>query len=208
MTKIAEIEFAAVDFESAGSGPGRTDHPVQIGMGIMRDLVIKPEDFFTSYIACPEPVTWSARKVHGIVNEDLVGAPVLAGLWPQIEHALGNRAVVAHGAGTEKRFLRAFPLHGFGPWIDTLSLARAVYPNLASHALGDIIADLGLLPKITELYPAFRWHDALSDALASLVLLQNIVHVLSWENEPLQRLLFLEQTAYYAERKSGRSAGK
>ena len=52
-------------------------------------------------------------------------------LWPPIRDRLAGAAVVAHGAGTEKRFLRAFPYHGFSPWIDTLRLARKVLPNLS-----------------------------------------------------------------------------
>ncbi len=173
--KFADLEFAAIDFESAGSGPGLTDEPVQIAIVAMRGGEITTS--LVSYLAPSRPVTWAARAVHGIADNDLCHAPTLNTLWPQIREALTNRWVVAHGAATEKRFLRVFPLHGFGPWIDTLSLTRLVYPGLASHALGDAVAALDLLsaPEIST--PRFRWHDAECDAIASLVLLRHIVAV-------------------------------
>ena len=66
---------------------------------------------------------------------------------------------------TERRFLRAFPFHGFGPWVDTLKLSRAVWPEKKSFALGDLILELGLEDDLCDALPGFRWHDALSDAL-------------------------------------------
>ena len=74
----ADTEFAAIDFESAGLVKGGTDVAVQIGISIMRpDLEIRREEFFTSYLASDQKITWAARKVHGISDADLEGAPQL-----------------------------------------------------------------------------------------------------------------------------------
>lgn len=172
---VGETVFAAIDFESAGLRKGGTEVPVQIGIAEMKGGEIFTGGFFGSFLATEEEITWSAQKVHGITREDLAGAPQLIGLWPRLRDLLGGRWLVAHGAATEKRFLRAFPFHGFGPWVDTLKLARAAWPSLESFALGDLIAVLGLEDELRTLHPPFRWHDALSDAVASLVLLRRIV---------------------------------
>ena len=123
--------LAALDFESAGEAPGRTDSPVQCGMATMRGSLLLPGTFFVSYINPRRPVTWAARQVHGISDEDVADAPDMSALWPEFRARLSGAIIVAHSAGTERRFLRAFPFHHFGPWLDTLHLSRKAWPGLA-----------------------------------------------------------------------------
>lgn len=130
---------------------------------------------FVSFLHTDAPIQWSAQKVHGIRPEDLADAPSLLMLWPQLKKRMAGAVVVAHGKGTEKRFLRAFPGHGFGPWIDTLHLSRAVWPDLGDHSLGSTCEAAGLTAEIQKLAPGKNWHDALFDAVASLVLLEHII---------------------------------
>jgi DNA polymerase III subunit epsilon len=200
---VDDIPFAAVDFESAGVRPGGTDVPVQIGIAVMQGG--RFGETFTSFLGTDQPVTWSAQKVHGIRTEDLAGAPRLPELWPRVRALLGNRWVVAHGAATEKRFLRAYPFHGFGPWVDTLKVVRAVWPDLPSFALGEVIKALGLEAETRALHEGFRWHDALSDALASLVLLRQAVAECALADSPAEVLLHPDDSAYH--RAKARRAG-
>lgn len=139
----------------------------------MCDLEIS--ESFSSFLFTDQPITWAARKVHGIRAKDLAGSPRLPDLWPDIHRLLQNRWLVAHGSATERRFLRAFPFHGFGPWVDTLKISRAVWPEKNSFALGDLVLDLDLEEDLRRALPGFRWHDALSDATASLVLLRRAI---------------------------------
>jgi DNA polymerase-3 subunit epsilon len=173
--RIGETRFAAIDFESAGSAPGRTDEPVQIAIVHLLGSKIAPS--LCSYVKAGSPVTWAARKVHGITDSMIRDAPRLVDLWPRIKSDMEGCWIVAHGAATEKRFLRVFPFHSFGPWVDTLDLARAVYPGLASHALGEVIKALGLENEPEIQAGGFRWHDARCDAIASLVVLRHLVAV-------------------------------
>ena len=186
-----------IDFESAGSAPGLTDEPVQIAVIHWNGEEIKTA--LNSYLRPSRKVTWSAKEVHGIDDEMLVRAPLFVDLWPQVKSSLGNRWVVAHGAATEKRFLRVFPFHGFGPWVDTLTLTRAVYPSLPSHALSDAVEKLGLTPQLpTE---GFRWHDACSDAIATAVLLRHLIQVTEIDQEPAEILTRPNLTEYFAHRR-------
>jgi len=172
---IAETRFAAIDFESAGSAPGRTDEPVQIAIAHL--LGMRITGGLCSYVRTENPVTWAARKVHGITDSMIKDAPRFVELWPRIKSDMEGCWIVAHGAATEKRFLRVFPFHSFGPWVDTLDLARAVYPGLPSHALGEVIKALGLEDEPEIRTDDFRWHDAHCDAVASLVLLRHLIAV-------------------------------
>lgn len=197
--KVGEIAFAAIDFESAGTGPGLTDEPVQIAVAHLNGGDVAPG--FSSYLLPSRSVTWAARAVHGIGDERLVGAPRLVDLWPRVKAAMHGRWIVAHGAATEKRFLRVFPFHGFGPWVDTLVLTRAVYPQLASHALGEAVQALGLQQESELLVPGFRWHDAHCDAVASLVLLRHLIAVAGLAEAPAKTLAQTNLAAYFAARK-------
>ena len=173
--RIAETRFAAIDFESAGSAPGRTDEPVQIAIAHLLGTEISGA--LSSYVQAEGSVTWAARKVHGITDSMIKDAPRFMDLWPRIKADMEGCWIVAHGAATEKRFLRVFPFHAFGPWVDTLDLARAVYPGLPSHALGEVVRALGLENDPEIRAENFRWHDARCDAVASLVLLRHLIFV-------------------------------
>lgn len=196
---IPDTGFAAIDFEGAGSAPGRTEEPVQIAVVHMDGDRIR--EVLDSYVRPQIPVTWAAKKVHGISDEMVADAPRLLDLWPTIKTAMEGRWIVAHGASTEKRFLRVFPFHSFGPWVDTLVLTRAVYPGLASHGLGDIIRALDLEKEQEISGEGFRWHDAGCDAAASLVLLRHLVRVCDLGGSNPDILLRPDLTSYFSARR-------
>jgi len=186
---IREISFAGLDFESAGERANEAGVPIQIGIAAMEGLAPRDESYFRSYLRAERPVTWSAQQIHGITAADLKDAPDLLSLWPEIKARLGGRWIVAHGSGTEKRFLRAFPLHGFGPWVDTLTLSRKILPGRSTYALSDLVVGLGLDGEIRAQLPDFRWHEALSDALASLFLLRKLIELAGIADHPAEVLL-------------------
>lgn len=207
-TPVRDAAWAALDFESAGAARGRPDAPVQVGMAVWRGGEVGA--FFRSYIDAPGRVTPAARAVHGLGEADLSGAPAMAALWPEFKARLSGAVVVAHGAGTERRFLRAFPLHGFGPWIDTLNLSRALLPDLSGHALGTVAMACGLEPEVRRLCPDLDWHDALFDAVASLVFLRHVVASLDLSGARVGQLRNFDAAAYRQRRhvlRAARTAG-
>lgn len=179
---LAATEFAAIDFESAGSFErGKTDCPIQIGIACMRGSQFLPETFFRSYLQADAREICLTNAVHRISPVQLVGAPSLMSLWPAVRDRLRNRCIVAHGAGTERRHLRIFPFHGFGPWIDTLKLTRILHPNLADYSLGALIVAFSLEQEMHQLCIGLNWHDALYDAVACLLLLRTLMdHAALW----------------------------
>jgi DNA polymerase-3 subunit epsilon len=186
---VGELSFAALDFESAGERPNEAGIPVQLGVVWMQGLSVSSDSFYRSYLKASRPVTWTARQIHGITDEDLRDAPELLSLWPELKQRLGGRWMVAHGVGTEKRYLRAFPMHGFGPWIDTLTLSRKILTGRSSYALSELAGELSLEAEARALLPDFRWHEALSDALASLLLLKKLIELSGIADHPAETLL-------------------
>jgi DNA polymerase-3 subunit epsilon len=201
MPLVRHSRFTAIDFESAGAARGEADSPVQVGLATW-SLADGHGGNFVSHLSTDRPVQWSARKVHGIGPEDLKDAPALLSLWPELKGRLAGAVVVAHGKGTEKRFLRAFPGHGFGPWIDTLLLARAAWPELPDHSLGALCVRRGLTEKVRTIVPEKSWHDALFDAAASLVLLEHVVAELSLADLPVEHLAKPDTSAWHRMKRS------
>jgi DNA polymerase-3 subunit epsilon len=196
MPLVCQSRFTAIDFESAGASRGMNDAPVQVGLACW-SVEAGHGDFFVSYLHTSQPVQWSARKVHGIGPQDLADAPALLSLWPELKARLAGAVVVAHGKGTEKRFLRSFPGHGFGPWIDTLLLARAAWPALPDHSLGALCDACQLTSAVRQIVPGKSWHDALFDAAASLVLLEHLVHTLALTGHPVDCLVHPDTSAWH-----------
>ena len=174
---LKNLEFASIDFESTGHREGIGDEPIQVGIAVMKGFEINENSFFSSYIkpSNDHQITSRSHSVHRIKNEQLEKSPVLFELWPKINELLSKRVVVAHGAGTEKRFLRSFPMHGFDIWIDTLQLAKKVLPESTDYSLGALIQDIGAHEDLKNICPELDWHDALFDAVASLFLLRELL---------------------------------
>lgn len=190
--KLADLSFAAIDFESAGAAVGETDQAVQVGIVRVNGL-FGVEEHYCHYLACTRPIHWRASKVHGITSAQLADAKPLLQHWSELKRLLGNAVVLGHNLGTERKFLNTFPSHGFGPWLDTLKLARRVLPDANDYSLGAICEAVGIKEEIQALSPRKNWHDAHFDAVASLCLLRYVVRGLGLESSPLQDLSFALQ---------------
>ncbi len=139
------IEFAAIDFETTGYENGNVNEPWQLGLALVRDgrIVETREWFFGT------PLTPDAQP--------------LMDQWDDFYPYLAGRRLVAHNISTERTILtRIAPLTKWGPWTDTLKVAKAMFPRLPSYALGDLCSILGLVPQME----GRSWHDGLYDAVA------------------------------------------
>ena len=127
---------------------------------------------------------------------DRFTARMFRGLWvPAMLSSLGwalsdmaDAVVVGHNPATERKFLRRFPGHGFGPWLDTLALGKMCVPGLPDYSLSTLCDSLGLTPSVDALLPGRRWHDALYDALGSLLVVRFLVRELKLSSQPLEVL--------------------
>jgi DNA polymerase-3 subunit epsilon len=82
----------------------------------------------------------------------------------------------------------AFPLHGFGPWIDTLELVRIAYPRCASHRLEVLVEDIGVGDRVRSLCPGLAPHDAAYDAAACAAVLEHLLDLPHWEGVSVEDL--------------------
>ena len=149
------VEFAAIDFETTGYENGATNEPWQLGVALVRDgVIVCTDEFFfkTSQPPPHEPQTANHEPRTTILDQ-----------WSSWYPLLEGRRLVAHNIATERTILtRLAPLTKWGPWVDTLKLAKARYPKLPSYALGDLCEMFGLVPQME----GRTWHDGLYDAVA------------------------------------------
>lgn len=139
------VDFAAIDFETTGYENGGANEPWQLGVAVVRgsEIVATAEWFFGT------PLTPDFE-------------PMMA-QWNDWYPYLSGRRLVAHNIATERTILtRAAPLTDWGPWTDTLKLARARYPGLPDYTLSGLCTALGAVPKLEDR----TWHDGLFDAVA------------------------------------------
>lgn len=94
--------FAVIDFETTGFVPERGDRVVEIGM-VLLDEHGQREGSWTTLVNPRRDV--GASHVHGIHGGDLLDAPEFVEVSDEILTLIAGRAVVAHNATFDMRFL-------------------------------------------------------------------------------------------------------
>lgn len=172
---LGSLAFAVVDLETSGGRPragrdrtGRL-HPAaeitEVGVVCLSGGVIQTR--FQSLCAIAGPLPASIRRITGITPELLAEAPFWERVALDLMGRLEGRLWVAHHAGFDGAFLKAYLPSGC--WrrhrlLCTLKLARVLVPEAERFGLGALVAHLGLQHG--------RPHRALEDAEATAQLLQ------------------------------------
>ncbi len=180
---IFDAELTVLDYESTGSLRGFPNEPWQIGMVSLKGGKVDPSSMFESLLRVDanRPFNPHAPGRHALLRAEIAAAPPPQELWSAILPRLTNVPLCAHNVATEKKFTRAMaPMHPFGPWIDTLRIARKVWPGCPSYALEDLIVMLDLKPKVDALCAGKDAHDALYDAVASAMILEHLLEQPGW----------------------------
>ncbi|MDF7825751.1 3'-5' exonuclease [Pontiellaceae bacterium B12227] len=180
---IFNARITVLDYETTGSVRGFPTEPWQIGMITLDCGKVDPDSMFESLLKVDanRPFNPHAPGRHSVLRAEIAEAPTPQELWLQVRSRLTGFPLCAHNVGTEKKFTRAMaPMHQFGIWIDTLRIARKVWPGCSSYALDDLIVLLDLKPQIDELCGGKEAHDALYDAVASAKLLEHLLAQPGW----------------------------
>ena len=189
-TTAHAARFAVIDFETTGAVAGYAVEPWQVGIVRVEGGAVCGGVSFESLLRVGErPFNPRAPGRHAQLRAQLAVAPSVGELLPTLSGWLTGVPLVAHNVGTERTMLaKMAPLHRFGPWVDTLALARHAYPDLASKALDDVVAVLGLAPQVRKLCPGREAHDAYYDAVACAVLFTHFLALPGWENVTVEAL--------------------
>lgn len=153
------MDFIAIDVETANADMASI---CQIGIvrytdGVLRDewsSLVDPEDYF-SFINI---------DIHGITEEDVVGAPTFSEVYDELSRLMSDTVSVSHTHFDKVSIDRAIEKHSLPGlntiWLDSAKIARRTWPEFANkgYGLANVSRKIGY---------EFKHHDALEDAKAS-----------------------------------------
>lgn len=175
---LLNLAWTGLDFEGAGSYNGQEDAPVQVGIGQMVNGRLNST--YREYLYVNRQIAPIATSVHRITNAMLAGKPKLIEIWPIFEPWWGKTIIVAHNVATEKKFTRIFNMSATPLWVDTLKISRAQYPFAPNHSLTTMLELVKGTDEVKKLC-SFEAHDALFDAIGTLILLRKLLTAKGWE---------------------------
>lgn len=176
-------KYAIVDLETTGHSPANGDRMIQIAIVIMKDWKI--ERTYTKFIHPGKSIPSFIQDLTHITDEDVKDALPFEAHADYIYELISDCVFVAHNTDFDLSFLQAeFKRAGLPKWhgkkMDTVELAKILFPMSLSFKLGDLAADLNI-----ELENAHRADD---DALATAELFKR-----SWKELLSLPQLTLEQ---------------
>ena len=153
-------EFCVFDTETTGLDPG-VEYMTEIGAVIVKNGEVVEE--FDTFVKPGKPITPKITELTGITNEMVADAPGEKEALEAFLKFAGDRILVGHNVHAfDMRFLRAAAKRSgikLEPtYIDTLTMAQAMYPGLHNYKQGTINKHLEL--------PAYEAHRACEDSAA------------------------------------------
>lgn len=176
-------KYAIVDIETTGHSPANGDRMIQIAIVIMQQWqVVKT---YTKFIHPGKSIPMFIQDLTNITDEDVKDALPFEAYADKIYELLQDTVFVAHNTDFDLSFLQAeFTRAGLPKWhgkkMDTVELAKILFPMSLSYKLGDLASDLNI--------PLESAHRADEDALATAYLLKRC-----WEELLTLPLVTLEQ---------------
>ncbi|MFS4458857.1 PolC-type DNA polymerase III [Bdellovibrio sp. HCB2-146] len=167
------MRFIAFDLETTGTVPG-VDQIVEIGA--VRFINGQPEAVFATLVDPQRAIPPGASKVNGITDDMVKGKPTIESLLGSLAEFCGDDFMIAHNAPFDAQFLisdvkkfeTAAPK---GLILDTLPIARKVFPGLPNYKLGTLVQHLKI--------PTTDFHRAEEDATYAGHLFMNMVKRIS-----------------------------
>jgi len=153
------MEFVAIDVETANADMASI---CQIGLAKFKDgqlieewsSLIDPEDYFD----------FININIHGITEEDVVGAPTFSEVVGELSNHLTGTVCVSHTHFDRVSVGRALEKYSLNPidtiWLDSARVARRTWEECAwrGYGLSNLCNIIGY---------KFKHHDALEDAKAA-----------------------------------------
>lgn len=138
-----------LDFETTGLHPEEGDRVTEVAaLKVQGGRIVGS---FTSLVNCGVAIPAYISKFTGITQQMIDAAPEPALVFRKLLQFIGHHPVLAHNAIFDRRFLqsecRRLGLAGsdsLPEFICSVGIARRMFPELKSHALGALAAHLGL----------------------------------------------------------------
>ena len=163
--------YCVFDLETTGVSY-RTDKITEIGIIKYKDGEII--DKFESFVNPEKPIPMKVQEITNITDEMVKDAPTIEQILPKVMEFFGDSVLVAHNADFDTGFIRYncqlqnIPFEN--TYLDTLQLAKELYPDFTKYKLGIIAEKLGIKVEVA--------HRALDDVETTVKVLSKMFEVL------------------------------
>lgn len=186
--------FVVLDFETV-TPKGRPPEPIELAaMRIMPGLIVD-SNFDVNFLIRPPaeaPITPFDTAQTGIRWEDVEDAPSVEGILAQFQSALRdcNPVLVAQNAKYEAAIIRRLSEHCSDvarmPFVDTILLAKHLFPGLANYKLDTLAQHLSIaIPR--------RRHRALPDVELTLRVFLKLLE--AGQNQGIKKIIDMRRVA-------------
>lgn len=140
------MRFIAFDFETTGTLAG-VDQIVEVGAVRFVDGLV--DAVYSTLVDPKTSIPEGATRVNGITNDMVLGKPTIDSLLPSLADFCEDLPMVAHNAPFDAQFLLAAIKKYESPApkglvLDTLAMARKVFPGLPNYRLGTLVQHLNI----------------------------------------------------------------
>lgn len=139
--------YAVVDLETTGHSSAKGDRIIQIAIVFIKNMKI--ENTYTWFVNPGQKISPFIRQLTDISDEDVKDAPYFEEIASEVARLLEGTVFVAHNTDFDLPFLQAeFTRCGIAQWtgkkMDTVELAKIIFPSSPSYRLQDIAQELGI----------------------------------------------------------------
>ena len=159
--KIDEEEFVVFDIETTGLN-SHTNEIIEIGaVKIKAGRIV---DRYSQLINPGRPIPYHITEITSITNEQVANEPKIDEVIGKFVDFVGDAVLVAHNAPFDMGFIKRdikkyLNIDLQSSVIDTLQMARDLFPDLKKYGLGDLNKTLGLALE--------KHHRAVDDSQAT-----------------------------------------
>ena len=148
---LENATYCVLDLETTGLS-FRTEKITEIGiMKVKNHEVI---DELSTFVNPEKPIPQRVVEVTNITDEMVKDAPTIEEILPKVLEFVGDSILVAHNADFDIGFLKhncsELGLKLDNTYIDTLRLAKALFPEYKKYKLGIIAENLGIKVEVAH----------------------------------------------------------
>lgn len=166
-----DTTYCVLDLETTGFS-AKLDKITEIG--VMKVKNGKVIDEFSCFVNPEKPIPEKVVEVTHITDEMVKNADTIDIVFPKLLKFLGDCVIVAHNAKFDVGFLKQNAINlGYDfdfTVVDTLSLAKNIFPNMKRYKLGLIASNLGIKVDVA--------HRALDDVDTTVKILNAMFEIL------------------------------
>ena len=148
---IDDTTYCVFDLETTGIS-FRTEKITEIGiMKVKNGEVI---DTFETFVNPEKPIPMRVQEITNITDDMVKDAPTIEEVLPKVLEFFGDSVLVAHNADFDTSFIKynceKMGLKFDNTYLDTLRLAKDLFPEYKKYKLGIIAENLGIKVEVAH----------------------------------------------------------